>query len=73
MKKKRTNPGLQVAPYQEPKSVRIQEADNGFTVSHYGPQGHVEKVAKSHAEAFRHAKEMFGVNLTTKKKTKKIV
>ncbi len=44
--------------YQEKRSVRITEADNGFTVSTYGPKGEQIKIAKSHAEALRHVKEL---------------
>jgi hypothetical protein len=44
--------------YREKKSVRITQADNGFTVSCYGPKGEEIKIATSLAQATRHAKEM---------------
>ena len=44
--------------YREKKCVRITEADNGFTVSTYGPKGEQIKVAKSSAEALRHTREL---------------
>lgn len=46
--------------YREKKCVRITEADNGFTVSTYGPKGEQIKVAKSSAEALRHTRELMG-------------
>jgi len=49
-------------PVQEKKTVRITEADNGFTVSSYGPKGEQIKIAKTHAEAMRHIKDMFGTD-----------
>ncbi len=45
-------------PMHEPKSVRIEKADNGLTVRTWGPKGEVLRVAKSEAEALRHAKEL---------------
>ncbi len=50
--------GMGPMPYREKKCVRITEADNGFTVSTYGPKGEQIKVAKSEAEALRHTKEL---------------
>ena len=53
--------GTEVIPtpkYVEPKSVTIEKADNGHTVHQWGPNGKIIKVAKSDAEALRHAKEM---------------
>jgi hypothetical protein len=48
-------------PYVEKKSVRITEADNGFTVCAYGGNGGPkEMVAKSEGEAMRHAKALLG-------------
>jgi hypothetical protein len=47
-----------VSMYREKKSVRITQADNGFTVSCYGPKGEEIKIATSLAQATRHAKEM---------------
>jgi hypothetical protein len=47
-----------VSPYREKKSVRITQADNGFTVSCYGPKGEEIKIATSLTQAARHAKAM---------------
>ena len=44
--------------YSDPKTVRITKAENGLTVSCYGPKGEELRVAKSDAEAMRHAKDM---------------
>lgn len=49
-----------VTPYSEPKSVRIEKADNGFTVSTYTNTGCKQMVAKTEAEAIRHAKSLLG-------------
>lgn len=49
-----------VGGYKENKSVRITQADNGLTVSSYGPKGEELRVARSHAEAMRHCKDMLG-------------
>jgi hypothetical protein len=46
--------------YREKRSVRITEADNGFTVSAYGPKGEEILIAKSPAEAMRHTKTLLG-------------
>lgn len=56
-KKTRPANGM-VVPYQEKKCVRITEADNGFSVSTYGPKGEKCMVARSEAEAMRHAKTL---------------
>lgn len=61
--KKVTNAALAEAPicsYREKRSVRITEADNGFSVSTYGPKGEQIMVAKNEAEAMRHAKALLG-------------
>lgn len=47
-----------VAQYREKKSVRITQADNGFTVSCYGSKGEEIKIATSLSQAARHAKAM---------------
>lgn len=47
-----------VSAYHENKTVRITKAENGLTVSCYGPKGEELRVAKSDAEAMRHAKDM---------------
>jgi hypothetical protein len=49
-----------VAQYREKKCIRITEADNGFSVSTYGPKGEQIMVAKNEAEAMRHAKALLG-------------
>jgi hypothetical protein len=46
--------------YPSKKCVRIEEADNGFTVSTYGPKGETSYVAKSEAGAMRHARTLLG-------------
>jgi len=43
-----------------PKSVRIEKAENGFTVSCYTGEGEKSMVAKSSTEAVKHAKGMLG-------------
>lgn len=58
-KPKKTTNSL-VVPYSEPKSVRIEKADNGFTVSTYTDRGCKQMVAKSESEAIRHAKSLLG-------------
>lgn len=60
-KKKVSKSVPQVQPvYREKRCVRITEADNGFSVSTYGPKGEQIMVAKNEAEAMRHAKELLG-------------
>jgi len=49
-----------VAQYREKKCVRITQADNGFTVSCYGPKGEEIKIATSIGAAAKHAKDMLG-------------
>lgn len=44
--------------HREPKTVRITAAENGMTVSSYGPQGEKLKVAKDMKEAMAHCQEM---------------
>ena len=64
MRKKTTRTRKLGAPiavsYREKKSVRITEADNGYTVCTYGPNGEQSMVAKSHTEALRHVKTLLG-------------
>ena len=55
---KKANQVTMPQPYRENKSVRITQAENGFTVCTYGPKGEELKVAKTEAEALRHAKEL---------------
>lgn len=57
-KKQAPKEGPVPASYSEPKSVRIERADNGLTVRTWGPKGEVLRVAKSEQEALRHAKEL---------------
>ena len=57
---KGNSPAPPTACYAEKRSVRITEADNGFTVSTYGPKGEQSMVAKSESEAMRHAKVLLG-------------
>lgn len=53
--------GNSVAPtFSEKRSVRITEADNGFSVSTYGPKGEKIMVARNEAEAMRHCKTLLG-------------
>lgn len=59
---KKTNTVAVAPKYHEPKSVRIEKADNGFTVSTYTDSGCKQMVAKSEAEAIRHAKSLLGGN-----------
>ena len=47
-----------VQQYREKRCVRITEADNGLTVSTYGPKGEKIMIAKSENEAMRHAKTL---------------
>jgi len=58
--KKTASKGNMAMPvgYSDPKTVRITKAENGLTVSCYGPKGEELRVAKSDAEAMRHAKDM---------------
>jgi hypothetical protein len=49
---------MPMAGYHENKTVRITKAENGLTVSSYGPKGEELRVAKSDAEAMRHCKDM---------------
>lgn len=49
-----------ITAYPEKRTVRISEADNGFTVCMYGPKGEHSFVAKSEQEAMRHAKALLG-------------
>ena len=49
-----------VSSMPEKKCVRISEADNGFTVSTYGPRGEQVKIAPSMAAALKHTREMMG-------------
>jgi hypothetical protein len=58
-KKKRRSVSAPVV-YKENKSVNIKVADNGFTVRSYGPKGEETFVAKSEAEALRHARTLLG-------------
>ena len=59
VRKSKSSPAEQsVGQYREKKSVRITQADNGFTVSCYGPKGEEIKIATSLAQAARHAKDM---------------
>lgn len=57
---RKSNTGASVAAvsYREKKCIRITEADNGFSVSTYGPKGEQIMVAKNEAEAMRHAKAL---------------
>lgn len=57
-RKSNTVSAPQVNSYHEKKSVRITQADNGFTVSCYGKNGEEIKIATSLAQATRHAKDM---------------
>jgi len=60
-RKKSTNQAGPVeCSYREKRCVRITEADNGFTVSAYGPKGEEILIAKSPAEAMRHTKTLLG-------------
>lgn len=60
-KKKPSKQAVSIAvPYNEPKSVRIEKADNGFTVSTYTGNGCKQMVAKTETEAIRHAKKLLG-------------
>lgn len=59
MAKKNTNKIVPLV-YSEPKSVRIEKADNGFTVSTYTDKGCKQMVAKTETEAIRHAKTLLG-------------
>ena len=54
--KRKSAPMIAPEPYREKRCIRITEADNGFSVSTYGPKGEECMVAKSEAEAMRHAK-----------------
>jgi len=63
VKKRKTTKKSNLVPqpcYSEKRSVRITEADNGFSVSTYGPQGEKIMVAKNEAEAMRHCKTLLG-------------
>lgn len=42
----------------QPKSVSIEKADNGFTISTYTDKGRKQLIAKNESEALRHAKEL---------------
>lgn len=44
----------------EPKSVRIEKAENGYTVSMWTEKGNKQMVAKTETEAIRHAKNLLG-------------
>ena len=46
--------------YREKKCIRITEADNGLTVSTYGPRGEQIMVARNTAEALRHTRTLMG-------------
>lgn len=46
--------------YKENRSVRIERADNGLTVRTWDSSGEKLMVAKSDAEALRHAKALLG-------------
>jgi hypothetical protein len=62
--KKRTRRMMSDTPMMasggEKKCVRINQADNGFTVSTYGPKGEQVKIANSMAAALKHTREMMG-------------
>jgi hypothetical protein len=49
---------MPMAGYHENKTVSVTKAENGLTVSCYGPKGQELRVAKSDAEAMRHCKDM---------------
>lgn len=45
------------ADYKEPKRVIIEEADNGYVVSHHGMNGSKSAIAKNHKEVVKHMKK----------------
>jgi len=49
-----------VMPMSGPKCVRIQEAENGYTVSMYTENGEKSMIAKDFDEVMKCAKEMMG-------------
>jgi hypothetical protein len=59
--RKKSAPPQPTVSNNEKRSVRITEADNGFSVSTYGPKGEQILVAKNEAEAMRHAKMLLGI------------
>jgi len=59
-KKKTVRKTAVEAPIANATSVSIDKADNGYTVSAYTDNGHKRMVAKSHSEALRHVKSLFG-------------
>jgi len=52
-----SNPIAVDRPTEKP-SVNIKAAENGYTISSYGPKGETIKVATSSAGAMRAAREM---------------
>jgi hypothetical protein len=50
-----------VKSVSSPKSVTIQAASNGYTVSMWTDKGYKNMIAKSESEAMKHAKSLLGV------------
>lgn len=48
---------IATAEYNEPKRVTIEEADNGYVVSHHGMHGSKSAIAKNHKEVVKHMKK----------------
>lgn len=55
---KKTTAEMPMVASGEPKTVRITQAQNGFTVGHYGREGEVMRIAKDLPEAMKHVEGM---------------
>lgn len=49
-----------IVQFREPKSVRVEKAENGVTVRSWGPKGERVMVAKTMQEALKHAEKLLG-------------
>ena len=73
MARKKKHLATEVAPaYPRRRSVDIEEASNGYAVSGHDGEGNRSlHVAKSSAEAHRHAKKLLGLDKGVEKEIEK--